>query len=718
MARFHTDTPITGRPGSEDQLNRTEFAKRIGTALLLEPDSPSLVASLEGKWGYGKSSVINLIVRHLKSLPSGERPIIFNFNPWIVGSTERLVEEFLTQLASEVGISDSAQTAQRAAQHLLTYSRLFSVLKFVPGAEIYAALLEKVTAAVGNATDAIADLKSANIDEQRTAVTDALRELHQPIVVFIDDIDRLPPSEVFQMVRLVKAIADFPRMAFVLAFDPAYLEEALKHYGIADSRAYLDKLVQIRIHLPQIGAEDIHRATMKELTDLANSDLTSYFDRDKERLGELYYMYCKPLIRSVRDVKRIFNRLRFSEPATRREVCFSDMFALEVIAIKAPTVYELLRAHPGAFTGVTAPLERLLEKPEEYVARYKDERETAMRPIAPEDRKYLRELVENLFPLTSDSTWGHQGQDDLRTRGRVAAIDRLMIALSFGLPSDEVSMQDVHAFVDSPETRSELIEAHITGHKVERFVELLRDAVETTRPSDEANFSLALGAIADDPRIRDLDENRLNVLSVGLTLELWWVAAKLLKKSPAHERFGLLETICGPAGGLALSTQSLQACLAQHGFYDEHRSVPETERLCDAETLERLKELWLDKVRTAFQNRSFLDANENTPAIFLLRRLDAELAKKLVTPLLKRDEDLDRIVRVFGVSGRDSVKGKYSHVSPDLLDSFGGSDLWKARVQERLEASQITDTELSAIYQSILTGNMYYLIDASEGEPF
>lgn len=430
MARFHTDTPITGQPGSEDQLNRTEFAKRIGRALLLEPDSPALVASLEGKWGYGKTSVINLIVRSLETLPSGERPIIFSFNPWIVGSTERLVEEFLTQLASEVGISDPAQTAQRAAQHLLTYSKLFSVLKFVPGAEIYVALLEKVTAAVGNATDAIADLKSVNIDKQRTVVTDALRELRRPIVVFIDDIDRLPPADVFQMIRLVKAIADFPRMAFVLAFDPAYLEEALKQYGIVDARAYLDKLVQIRIHLPQIGTEDIHRVTMRELADLADIDLTSHFDRDKERLGEIYYMYCKPLIRSVRDVKRIFNRLRFSEPATRHEVCFSDLFALEVIAIKAPAVYEMLRAQPGAFTGVTAPLERLLEKPEEYVARYKDERETAILSIAPEDRIYVRDLIEKLFPLTSDSAWGRRDQTDYRSRGRVAATDRLMIALS------------------------------------------------------------------------------------------------------------------------------------------------------------------------------------------------------------------------------------------------------------------------------------------------
>ncbi|MFQ5923266.1 MAG: P-loop NTPase fold protein [Anaerolineales bacterium] len=717
MTRFHTDAPITGQPGSEDQLNRTEFAKRVGQALLLAPDSPALVVSLEGKWGYGKTSVINLIIGSLEFLPPGERPIIFKFNPWIVGSAERLVEVFLTQLASEIGISDTAQIAQRAVQQLLTYSKLFSVLKFVPGVGPYAALLETVTTAVGSATDAVADLKSANIDEQRAAATAALKDLDRPIVVFIDDIDRLPPSEVFQMVRLVKAIADFPRMAFVLAFDPAYVEKALQHYDIEDARAYLDKLVQTRIHLPQISVEDIHRLSTDELTKLADIDLTSHFDGDKDRFGELYYMCCKPLMRSVRDVKRLFNRLRFSEPATRREVCFSDMYGLEVLAIKAPTVYELLRVNPGAYTGITLASEMILEKPEDYVARYKEDRETAMSSVAPEDRKYMSDLVEKLFPLTSDSTWEHRDQDYFRTHGRVGATDRLMIALSFGLPSDEVSTQDVHTFINTPETRSELIEAHIISHKMERFVELLRDAVKTSRPPDGADFLLALGGIAEDPRIGDLDEQRLDVLGVSVTRQLWWVAAELLENSPANERPGLLVALCGSGGRLALSTECLHACLAQHGFYGEQRSVPETERLCDAETLERLKKLWLDKVRTAFQDESILEANGKGPAIFLLRRLDAELARELVAPFLRRDEDLDRIVKVFGVSGRDSHKGKYAHVSSDDLDSFGGSDLLKARAKERFAAGPIEDMELTAIYQSILTGNRYYLIDASEGDP-
>ena len=84
---------------------------------------------------------------------------------------------------------------------------------------------------------------------------------------------------------------------------------------------------------------------------------------------------------------------------------------------------------------------------------------------------------------------------------------------------------------------------------------------------------------------------------------------------------GLLESLCGPGGCLALSTECFRYCLIQHGIYGEDRTVPESERLCDVETLERLKALWLEKVEAAFEDRSILEAKEKGQAIFLLRRL-------------------------------------------------------------------------------------------------
>jgi hypothetical protein len=61
---------------------------------------------------------------------------------------------------------------------------------------------------------------------RKKKVKETLGKLNKSIIVIIDDIDRLPPDEAFQVIRLIKAVADFPGTSFLLAFDPAYLAKA------------------------------------------------------------------------------------------------------------------------------------------------------------------------------------------------------------------------------------------------------------------------------------------------------------------------------------------------------------------------------------------------------------------------------------------------------------------------------------------------------------
>ena len=101
MTQFHTDQPITGAAESPDKLGREKFAALVGSSLLLKADSPGIVVSLEGPWGYGKTSAINLIQKHFDSLAPADRPITIGFNPWMVSGTKNLTQEFLVQLASQ-----------------------------------------------------------------------------------------------------------------------------------------------------------------------------------------------------------------------------------------------------------------------------------------------------------------------------------------------------------------------------------------------------------------------------------------------------------------------------------------------------------------------------------------------------------------------------------------------------------------------------------------
>lgn len=47
------------------------------------------------------------------------------------------------------------------------------------------------------------------------------------LVVVLDDVDRLRPDEIRDMVRLVRVVGDFPNTVYIMACDRGYVEECL-----------------------------------------------------------------------------------------------------------------------------------------------------------------------------------------------------------------------------------------------------------------------------------------------------------------------------------------------------------------------------------------------------------------------------------------------------------------------------------------------------------
>ena len=53
----------------------------------------------------------------------------------------------------------------------------------------------------------------------RQVVSEALKELEQPVIVVIDDIDRLTTEEIRDIFKLVRQTASFPNRIYVLDYD-------------------------------------------------------------------------------------------------------------------------------------------------------------------------------------------------------------------------------------------------------------------------------------------------------------------------------------------------------------------------------------------------------------------------------------------------------------------------------------------------------------------
>ena len=93
---FNPDRAI--KHSSEDSLNRKGFANLIGEAILKSRRSDSLVIGIIGKWGSGKTSIVNLAIEHIEyfsaSNESVKKPIIVYFNPWNYSEQNQQITSF------------------------------------------------------------------------------------------------------------------------------------------------------------------------------------------------------------------------------------------------------------------------------------------------------------------------------------------------------------------------------------------------------------------------------------------------------------------------------------------------------------------------------------------------------------------------------------------------------------------------------------------------
>lgn len=70
------DNPIPNK--EKDLLHRYPLANRIAGMISRFKDDESLVIGIEGEWGLGKASFINLILEDLRTTNA----LLIKFNPW------------------------------------------------------------------------------------------------------------------------------------------------------------------------------------------------------------------------------------------------------------------------------------------------------------------------------------------------------------------------------------------------------------------------------------------------------------------------------------------------------------------------------------------------------------------------------------------------------------------------------------------------------------
>lgn len=262
------DTPL-----ADDALDALEIAPYArGLEHFICTCETPMTVGIQGEWGSGKTSMMRLIQRRLTPSPDAPssarqaRVMTFWFETWqygAVGHADQLGLLLMRDLASRLLAQlkeddrsyryrqDMKSFLQRAAPAVAAGAISKASAGIIDGGTLVGAL-------AGSGSSATQDMRRSFGELVQHALERADRER---LIVFIDDLDRIPPGLAVRLLEVLKNFMDVPRCIFVVACDYDVVREGVTELMGLDARrgdhkarqkvdAFFHKIFQVPFHMP------------------------------------------------------------------------------------------------------------------------------------------------------------------------------------------------------------------------------------------------------------------------------------------------------------------------------------------------------------------------------------------------------------------------------------------------------------------------------------
>ncbi len=629
--QFSADQPLINP--AEDKLNRNRFSEEIAKSLANWTGRDSLILSLCGEWGSGKSTIKNFVIHHL-----GSKATIVEFNPWQWSGQDKLLEGFLGQLGEALGRQDVAKKTKKLAEKWAAFasftklggeisdvgqkvtigllsisafsSLLGSVLKAFPwlvwvGAitftlylswAIIAAVIEKFSSALKD----WATFREKSLEDLRSDIGKEMRKLDKPIVVFIDDIDRLTKDEIKLLIQLVKANAQFPNLIYVLLFQRDIIVKALSEITFDDGVKYLRKIVQVELDVPAASRSQMQELLTTGLDRIINQANTKV-RWDLARWRAIFLDDLWPYFQNLRDINRFLGSFEFYFTLQINEGVL-EVNPIDLIAIETLRMFDndAFRRISNSFLGEQQSIAKRLfgeEKRSKLLGELIDD--IAKRPfLSKPDSGRIEHLLHALFPQARSEN-SNEWKRDFRVSDPVSFSKYFQVALDLTKPT----ASDMTRFVETSGDRKMIVEIFTTSIRNKTFEELL-DLIFVTRDEipleNMSTVATALFDIGDD-----LPEPAPSMFSTGLDMQCTRIIYHRLKHEDQQKSTDILWSAYTDTTGFILPIHFLSLEDKQTRERENKTSFVISESRLDA-----FMELILTRIRAKASDLSLLDHKE------------------------------------------------------------------------------------------------------------
>ncbi|MHB1401710.1 MAG: KAP family P-loop NTPase fold protein [Thiobacillus sp.] len=472
--QYIADQPITGK--AEDRFNRASFATRIAETIATRVDPSSIVLGIFGPWGDGKTSVLEMMQEALNSYPN---VIVVRFNPWHFQSEDLLLRGFFATLADAMGQS-LPNVKEKAGELLKKYGSVLSLASLTVGGVVQVTPGETAKG-VGEA------MSNVGLDELRTRIERMLDEANKRLVILIDDIDRLDREETHAIFKLVKLSASFRHTSYVLAFDDIVVSAALgERYGAGGApagRAFLEKIIQVPLHLPPADENSLRQLALEGVQNALNQAGIELTQPQVDAFVRHFDDALLPRLETPRRAKLFSNALLFALPILKGEVNPVDLMLIEGIRVIYPHLYTGIRENPALF--LHGERDERRNGRQEAVSRIDSLIEGTTPELTADERETVKSrLLEPLFPRISKMGYGAEWDNIWGAEQKVSSNQYFKRYFTYSVPVGDVPDAHVAALCEAAPAASDtekrvLLEAFAARQGLPRVISRLRQREES-----------------------------------------------------------------------------------------------------------------------------------------------------------------------------------------------------------------------------------------------
>ncbi|MFZ1181160.1 MAG: P-loop NTPase fold protein [Herbaspirillum sp.] len=676
MIFLSADRPSTDP--KEDLFGYAPFAENLADSICRYQDSDGLVLAIYGPWGSGKSTVLGYVNHYLEQQPDESRPVVVAFNPWWFSGQENLARAFLGQL--QVVLPTKSE-------------------KFKKLARLLGDLAEAVGGQAGTLVAKLIRIwcKPKDVPALKAEISKILREAKKRVLVIIDDIDRLTPEETRQLFTVIKALADFPNVVYLLAFDREVAAQAIEQQSGLPGERYLEKIIQVPFELPPVDRVALQNALSERLRQVLG-DMGGLFDQ--HYWANVFHDGIDPLIQVPRDVVRFTNTLSVTYPAVRDEVNPVDFIALEAIRVFLPDLYAVVRTNQDRFAGHSNDSGRH----EDPSAKAAFHRQWAAE-LPERCRESTQALLKRIFPKIGQMIHSDDWLSQWRRKLRACHPEIFPVYFHLAVPQGAISRSEMMALLAPANSAADFGAALVHAKDEQRpdglskacvLLECLVDHVEDIVDEHIPTVIQALFDVGDL-----LNGPARGIFNFGNTSRASRLVYYLLKRVPANQRADILDEAIKAGNALAVQSLCLQA-LDEEITSAENSGEPTQ---LTAGEVTSLKATWISRVRTLSKEADFLDRPELLRLLSSWRHWgDVAEARAWCDRVTASDDGLlallPKLVQysTFHTMG-DRAARLQPRLNPNSLESYLDTASCAKRLAELVEKREVPDEARQVVTQ-------------------